>query len=154
VTGGRPDLVAGRVLGVDLGERRIGLALSDPSRTIASPLEVLTRGNDRDQDRRTIAEVARTHGATLVVVGLPRSLSGRDGPAARSARTEADAIAAIAPDLRVVLHDERLTTVEAQRSLDAAGVGKDRGRTVIDKVAAAVMLQSYLDAGANMDGRG
>jgi putative Holliday junction resolvase len=146
--------LTGRVLGVDLGERRIGLALSDPSRTIASPLEVITRGNDRDQDRRAIAEVARTHGATLVVVGLPRSLSGRDGPAALAARAEADAIAAVAPDLRVVLHDERLTTVEAQRSLDAAGVRKDRGRTVIDKVAAAVMLQSYLDAGPSTGGRG
>lgn len=148
MTGERAGVRAGRVLGVDLGERRIGLALSDPSRTIASPLDVIVRGNDRDQDRRRIAEMARAHEATLVVVGLPRSLSGRDGPAALAARAEADALAAAAPDLDVVLHDERLTTVEAQRSLDAAGVRKDRGRTMIDKVAAAVMLQSYLDAGS------
>lgn len=137
----------GRVLGVDLGERRIGLALSDPSRTIASPLEVLTRSNDRDRDRRAIGEIARANGVTLVVVGLPRSLSGRDGPAARAARAESAALAAVAPDLPVVLHDERLTTVEAQRSLDRAGVRRVHGRTVVDKVAAAVMLQSFLDAG-------
>ena len=136
-----------RVLGVDLGERRIGLALSDPSRTIAAPLEVLARSNDRDQDRRAIAGIARAHGATLVVVGLPRSLSGREGPAAVAARAEAAALAAVAPDLAVVLHDERLTTVEAQRSLDVAGVRRARGRAVIDKIAAAVMLQSFLDGG-------
>jgi len=137
----------GRALGVDLGGRRIGLALSDPMRTIASPLTVLVRGNDAVADRAAILAVAREESATVVVVGLPRSLSGRDGPAARAARVEADALAASAPEgVEVVLHDERFTTVEAERSLNAAGMRRERQREVVDKVAAAVMLQSFLDS--------
>ncbi len=143
----RTVTTAGRALGVDLGGRRIGLALSDPGRTIASPLTVLVRGNNPVGDRAAILGVAREHEATVVVVGWPRSLSGRDGPAARAARVEADALAAAAPDgLAVVLHDERLTTVQAERSLNEAGMRRDRQRAVVDKVAAAVMLQSFLDS--------
>jgi putative Holliday junction resolvase len=109
---------------------------------------VLTRGKaDRDGDRRAIVATAREHGATTIVVGLPRSLSGRDGPAARDARAEAEAIAALADDVEVVLQDERLTTVEAERDLRGAGVPADRRRAVVDTVAAALILQSYLDRG-------
>ena len=136
---------ATRALGVDLGERRIGLALSDPSRTVASPFEVLRRSGDLVTDRQAIVEVARAEGASVIVVGLPLSLSGRTGPAARAAMQEADALRAIAGEIEVVLHDERLTTITAERALTEARMKRDARRRVVDKVAAAVMLQSWLD---------
>jgi putative Holliday junction resolvase len=141
-------IVGGRALGVDLGSVRIGLALSDPTGTVASPLVVLQRAkNDHAADHRAILNVAREHEAVTIVVGLPLSLSGRKGPAARAAVKEASALAAISgPGIRVVAHDERLTTVSAERSLRAAGV-RGRNRTaVVDKVAAAIMLQSWLES--------
>jgi putative Holliday junction resolvase len=135
------------VLGVDLGSRRIGLALSDPSRTIASPLVVLTRSKDPVADRRAIVHEARQAEVALMVVGLPLSLDGSDGPAARAARLEVRELALVAgDDLPVVLHDERLTTISAERSLAEANVPRDERRRVVDKVAAAVMLQAFLDA--------
>ena len=134
-----------RALGVDLGERRIGLALSDPSRTVASPHDVLRRSGDPAADRRAIVALAFEVGAGVIVVGLPLSLSGKSGPAARAARAEVEAIRAIAGDIEVVLHDERLTTVTAERALIEGGVRRDARRQVIDKVAAAVMLQSWLE---------
>jgi putative Holliday junction resolvase len=134
-----------RVLGVDLGERRIGLALSDPSRTVASPHDVLRRSGDPDADRRAIVAAARAAGADMIVVGLPLSLSGRIGPAARAALAEVDALRAVASGIEVVVHDERLTTVTAERALDEGGVGRQQRRDVVDKVAAAVMLQSWLE---------
>ncbi|HUI48642.1 MAG TPA: Holliday junction resolvase RuvX [Acidimicrobiia bacterium] len=134
-----------RVLGVDLGERRIGLALSDPSRSIASPHAVIRRGPDRDADRREIVEAARAAGADVIVVGLPLSLSGREGPAARAAIAEVDELRALAVGIEVTVYDERLTTVTAERVLDEAGVRRDARRAVVDKIAAAVMLQAWLD---------
>jgi putative Holliday junction resolvase len=135
-----------RVLGVDLGSRRIGLALSDPSGTLASPLSVLERSGDRARDHRAIVEAARENEAHTIVVGLPRSMSGREGPAARDARAEAAELEALAgDDLVVEMYDERLTTVTAQRTLVEAGVRRDARRRVVDKVAAAVMLQGWLE---------
>lgn len=139
-----PDPSPGRVLGVDLGQRRIGLAISDPDRTVASPDQVIIRSGDLQRDRRAIAEAAAEWEATLVVVGLPLSLDGSDGPAATAARAEALAIGE-ATGLPVETYDERFTTVTAQRSLTEQNVrGKDR-RKVIDMVAAAVLLQAWLD---------
>jgi putative Holliday junction resolvase len=134
-----------RALGVDLGERRIGLALSDPSRTVASPHEVLRRSGDRDADRRAIVDAARAAGANVIVVGLPLSLSGKVGPAARAALAEVEALRTIAAGIDVVVHDERLTTVTAERALLEGRVRRDDRRRVVDKVAAAVMLQSWLE---------
>jgi putative Holliday junction resolvase len=140
-------MTTGRVLGVDLGERRIGLALSDPTRTVASPHEVLTRGKDRDDDNRAILAAARDADAATIVVGLPLSLSGKDGPAARQARKDVDALRALAGDeFEIVLHDERLTTVTAEKALMEARMKREARRRVVDKVAAAVMLQSWLEA--------
>jgi putative Holliday junction resolvase len=137
---------ATRALGVDLGERRIGLALSDPSRTVASPHEVLRRSGDPSVDRRTIVATARAEGANVIVVGLPLSLSGKTGPAAKAAQEEAKALRAVAGrDIDVVLHDERLTTVTAERALGEARMGRAARKQVVDKVAAAVMLQSWLE---------
>ena len=134
-----------RALGVDLGERRIGLALSDPSRTVASPYEVLRRSGDPVTDRRAIVAVAREVGANVIVVGLPLSLSGRVGPAAQAALEEIEALRAIAGEIELVAHDERLTTITAERALKEARVRRDARRNVVDKVAAAVMLQSWLE---------
>jgi putative Holliday junction resolvase len=134
-----------RALGVDLGERRIGLALSDPSRTVASPHDVLRRSGDPAVDRRAIVDIARESGAGVIVVGLPLSLSGKTGPAARAALAEVEALRAIAGEIEVVVHDERLTTVTAERALIEGRVRRDARRQVIDKVAAAVMLQSWLE---------
>lgn len=140
-----------RVLGVDLGTRRIGLAVSDPSGTIALPHQVLARTGDDDADREAIVAVARDAGAMTIVVGLPRSLSGRDGPAAGATRREVAALRDVAArdGIAVELHDERLTTVIAQQQMRAAEVPKRARRGTVDKVAAAVMLQSWLDGRAS-----
>ena len=136
-----------RVLGVDLGSRRIGLALSDPTRTVASPDSVLTRSGDTARDHDAIVTAARAAEATTIVVGLPLSLSGKAGPAAKAARAEIAEIAKAAEPhgITVVAHDERLTTVSAERSLNEARVKRADRKHVVDKVAAAIMLQSWLD---------
>lgn len=136
-------MTPGRVLGVDLGERRIGLALSDPLGLIASPLAVLERSGDPAADHRAIVAAARDAGAGRIVVGLPLSLGGGEGPAARAVRAEMEAIGALG--LPVEAHDERLTTVTAERVLAAGGVRGPARRRRVDKVAAAVILQSWLD---------
>lgn len=139
----------GRVLGVDLGTRRIGLALSDPLGVMASPLAVIERRGDPAADHRAILEAAREAEAERIVVGLPVSLSGRLGPAAKAAQAEIAALAGLAAaGPRAVLvepYDERLTTVTAERALVAGGVRRKDRRGVVDKVAAAVMLQAWLD---------
>ena len=138
-----------RVLGVDLGETRIGLACSDPSGVLASPVGAILRSGDADADRAAIVAAAVDAGAEVIVVGLPRSLSGREGPAARGARAEAAALAEraeAAGGIGVELHDERFTTREAQQSLRAGGTRARDQRNRIDAAAAAVMLQSWLDA--------
>jgi putative Holliday junction resolvase len=137
----------GRALGIDLGSVRIGLALSDPTRTVASPLSVLQRSRDHSADHRAIAEIIDAHEVTTVVVGLPLSLSGAKGPAARAAEAEIDELRqAVGADIEVVAHDERLTTITAERSLDEARVRRADRVAVVDKIAAAVMLQSWLES--------
>ena len=137
----------GRVLGVDLGERRIGLALSDALGITAGPLMTLERRGSPAADRAAIIAAARENEAERIVVGMPTSLSGKAGPAALAAAAEIEALQALAgPDLPVVAHDERLTTVTAQRALAGAKVKKGDRRGLVDQVAAAVMLQSWLDA--------
>lgn len=139
-----------RVLGVDLGARRIGLALSDPLGVLAGPLAVLERSGDRAADHAAILQAATENEAGRIVVGVPLSLStGRPGPAARATLDEvaelADLATTLDPPLPVETYDERLTTVTAQRSLATGGVRARDRRAVVDKVAAAVMLQSWLD---------
>jgi putative Holliday junction resolvase len=133
-----------RVLALDLGTRRIGVAVSDFTGTVASPLTVLQRSKSRRHDHQRIAELVRDEEAALVVVGLPISLSGAEGPAARAAQTEADALATLI-DVPIETFDERLTTVTAERALIEAGVRGPARRNVVDKVAAAVILQAFLD---------
>jgi putative Holliday junction resolvase len=133
-----------RVVGLDLGSRRIGVAVSDPSGTVASPHAVVERSGDANIDRAAIAAMVEALDAGRIVVGLPRSLDGRLGPAARAALEEVDALAA-AVSVPVETHDERLTTVAAERALSAQKVRSRERRRVVDKIAAAVILQSWLD---------
>ena len=137
----------GRALGVDLGERRVGLALSDAGRVLASPFAVLERSPDREALHRAIVRIARDEECTVVVVGLPLSLDGSLGRAAEGVLEEVAVLrGAAGADLAVEVHDERLTTVTAQHALIEARMRRDARRRVVDKVAAAVMLQSWLDS--------
>ena len=133
------------MLGLDLGTKRVGVAVSDPGGVVATPYTVLARATRRAVDHRAVADLVRELGAERVVVGLPLSLDGGTGPAARSAMEEADQSARFL-DVPVELHDERLTTVTADRSLTAMKVKGGARRRVVDQVAAAVVLQSWLDS--------
>jgi putative holliday junction resolvase len=139
-----------RVLGVDLGTRRIGLAVSDPLRLTAGPLAVIERSGDPAIDHDRILAAAREAEASTIVVGLPLSLSsGRAGPAARAVLDEvaelAGRAAAADPSVAIETWDERLTTVTAEAVLSAGGVRGRARQQAVDKVAAAVILQSWLD---------
>jgi putative Holliday junction resolvase len=134
------------VLALDLGSRRIGVAASDATGTLASPRSVIERSGDIARDHRAIAAAVAEEEAELVLVGLPLSLDGTDGPAATSARAEAAALAAVLP-VPVELFDERLTTVTAHRLLAEQGLDSRARRKVVDRAAAAVMLQSWIDGG-------
>lgn len=135
-----------RAVALDIGTRRIGVALSDSGGTVATPYEVVTRSGDRARDHRRIADLVEEAGADVVVVGLPLSLDGSQGPAARTILAEVDELRATL-GVDVVTWDERLSTVEAERSLRVMGVKKGNRRRVVDQVAATVILQSWLDAG-------
>jgi putative Holliday junction resolvase len=143
-------------LGVDVGSVRVGVAVSDPDGILASPLVTLPR-DQRDQTRRNagedelpsdISELARLvedRGAVEVVVGLPVSLSGSDGPAAAGARRYAARLAAAIDPVPVRLTDERMSTVVASRRLAERGVRGKRQRAVVDQAAAVEILQGWLD---------
>jgi putative Holliday junction resolvase len=132
----------GRVLGLDLGDVRIGVAISDPERRLAVPLGTVRTG--APSDLKAIAELVREHGVGLVVVGHPLLLSGEPGSRARHAEAFAGALRAVL-GIPVVLHDERLSTVEADRALREAGADGRRRRRSVDRSAATVILQAYLD---------
>ena len=135
-----------RAVALDIGTRRIGVALSDSGGTVATPYEVVTRSGDRSVDHRRIAALVEEARAEVVVVGLPLSLDGSAGPAAQAILAEVDELRGVVP-VSIVTWDERLSTVEAERSLRAMRVRKGRHRQVVDQVAATVILQSWLDAG-------
>ncbi len=133
-----------RVLALDLGSKRVGVAVSDLTGMIAAPLTVLHRSGSRRRDHEAIARVVAEEEAGLVVVGLPLNMDGSHGPAAAAADDEARALATVV-GVPVVTIDERRTTVTAEQVLARRGVrAKDR-RAVVDQVAAAVILQHYLD---------
>ena len=130
------------MLGLDLGQSRIGVALSDPDRRVAVALGTIRTG--APEDVKAIAGLVKEHGVTQVVVGHPLSLSGQSGEAADHAERFAEALRGFL-GISVVLHDERLSTVEADRRLIGAGMDRRGRRDVIDQAAAVVILQSYLD---------
>lgn len=133
----------GRVLAIDVGSVRIGLATSDETRTVATPLATVPR-RSKDLWARLRAELEQ-RGVATVIVGLPRMLDGSEGAAAADARTFATQLQArIGGDVQ--FWDERFTTALAERHLVSAGMRRRRRRRSIDAVAAAVLLQSWLDA--------
>jgi putative pre-16S rRNA nuclease len=135
----------GRLLGIDVGAVRVGVAVCDPDGVLATPLVTVPRDVDGGTDLRTIAGLVAEHEAVGVVVGLPRTLAGRDGPAAEAARAFADALSGVL-DVPVELSDERLTTVVATRQLRERGVKGRKQRAVVDQAAAVAILQGWLDA--------
>ena len=131
------------MLAVDPGTRRVGLAVSDPTGTIAQPLATLGAEPQATLPDR-LAGVAREHEAVRIIVGLPRRMDGSFGPEAKAARALADAVRK-ASRLPVELVDERLTTAQAERAMISGGVRRARRRATIDGVAATLLLQSHLD---------
>ena len=136
-----------RILGVDWGEARIGLALSDPTGTLASPLKTLHEKDKRAQIERVV-EVARAYEVERIVVGIPYTIDGNEGTMARWARKYAEKLERVG-GVEVVGVDERYTSVAADFALEAADGGKRRNRDKGDRdsAAAAILLQEYLDGG-------
>jgi putative Holliday junction resolvase len=133
-----------RVVALDLGSRRIGVAVSDPGGRLASPVQVVTRSGDLERDRRTLADLILELEAERVVVGPPLSLDGQVGPAAQAAPDEVEALAAYT-DVPIETYDERFTTVTADQLLRAHDRNAKQRRQTIDMAAAAVLLQAWLD---------
>lgn len=141
--------VSGTWLGVDVGTVRVGVARSDPSGILATPLVTLARDVEGGRDIAELARLVREHGAVGVVVGLPVTLAGREGPSAAMARDYADALSARIAPVPVELWDERLTTTTAERRLAQRGVRGRARRAVVDQAAAVVLLQHWLESRAS-----
>ena len=135
----------GRVMALDVGERRIGVAMSDPTRVLASPLTTL-RAQPRARALEQIAALVRQNEVVAVVVGLPLTLSGEVGPQAHAVQLFAKELGQ-ALDVPLHLFDERLTTVAAERMMIDLGMKPEQRKARIDEVAASIILQDFLDAG-------
>ncbi|MGH9114252.1 MAG: Holliday junction resolvase RuvX [Acidimicrobiales bacterium] len=137
----------GRVLGVDLGSRRIGVAVSDSGQTVATGVCALRRdaAGTGAGAGEALAALVEEYSAVGVVVGVPVSMSGATGPAAAAALAEVDGLRRALPAVAVDTADERLTTVAAAGALHSAGARQRRRREVVDQTAAAVILQGWLD---------
>ena len=133
----------GRVLGLDLGDVRIGIAISDPDRRLAVPLGTVRVGRPPGE-LRAIAELVAENEVTLVVLGHPRSMSGASGSRAKHAEGFAEALRQVV-GVPIMLQDERLTTVEAERALRDAGASGRDVRDAVDRSAATLILQTWLD---------
>ena len=134
-----------RALGIDLGTKRIGLAVSDLSGTIASPHSVLLRTKSVLLDHLKIAEIVQQEEVEIVVIGLPLLMAGGHGPAAKSATIEARRLSTVL-SVPIEMFDERMTTVAADRALKEANLSATARRQYVDKVAAAIMLQAWLES--------
>ncbi len=134
----------GRVMALDLGSKRIGVASTDVTQTLASPYEVILRRGNHAADHRAIAATLEELEAVRVIVGLPISLNGQEGKAAQLIRAEYEELAATL-SVPVELFDERFTTTTAHTTLMEQKMKADARRRVVDKVAAAVLLQSWLN---------
>lgn len=135
-----------RALGLDLGTKRIGLATSDISGQIATPHSTLNRSSSVRRDHENIARIVESEEVEIVVVGLPIQMNGELGPAAKAANREAAKLGTVLR-VPVIMFDERMTTVAADRALKEANISASRRREFVDRVAAAVMLQTWLDRG-------
>lgn len=139
-----------RILGIDFGDRRIGLALSDPTGTLASPLETLVRRASKRMPLARLQAIAEAHEVEGIVVGLPLDLSGQETPWCAEIRTSGDALARRL-QVPVEYLDERMTSVRAQRAVRGSGLPKSKReeKARIDAAAAAIILQAYLDRQEN-----
>ncbi|MGH9056276.1 MAG: Holliday junction resolvase RuvX, partial [Acidimicrobiales bacterium] len=144
----------GRVLGVDLGSRRIGVAVSDSGQSVATGVCAVRRSAaagatpltaGQAADHQALAALVEEYSAVGVVVGVPLSMSGATGPAASAALAEVDHLRRVLPAVPVDTADERLTTVAASGALHSGGARRRRRREVVDQTAAAVILQGWLD---------
>jgi putative Holliday junction resolvase len=139
--------IPGPVLGLDLGDARIGVAISDPARRLAVPIGTVHVGQPPGE-LTAVAALVRERGATLIVIGLPLSMTGERGGRASHAESFADALRSVV-EVPIELHDERLSTVEAERALGAGGMRGPARRRAVDASAAAVILQAWLDGRRN-----
>jgi len=130
-----------RVMAVDIGEKRIGIAVSDPLGITAQGVETYARTGE--DDAKYIADKARSLGAELIVAGLPLNMNGSEGPAVQGVRAFMDEVKAMGA--AVAFQDERLTTVSAERTLLEADMSRQKRRQVVDKLAAIYILRAYLD---------
>ena len=135
----------GRVMALDVGDVRIGVAVSDLMGIIANPLETYTRKGDITRDVNYIVQLAKAHEVSLFVSGLPLGLNGLENEQTRKTREFVDALTA-ATDIPVKFMDERFTTLSAERVLIEGNVRRENRKKVIDKVAATIILQNYLDS--------
>ena len=144
-----------RALGLDLGSKRIGVAVSDSDGRVATPIEGVHRSGNRQVEHRVLADLAEEWEVEAVVVGIPYSLDGSTGPMAQAMAAEAAELARVLgarAGVPVETYDERLTTVTAERTLREQDLRAPQRRTVVDMVAAAVMLQGWLDARREANG--
>ncbi len=137
-------------MGLDIGERRIGVAISDPDGKVATPLTVLD--GPLSACTGAMDHIFEDYEIGLVVLGLPLGMSGQEGPQAARVRAEGEALADRLP-VRVVYHDERLSSAQAERVMAQSGVTSKKRRGSVDMVAAAIILQSYLDSSAEENDR-
>ena len=134
-----------RVIGIDLGSKRIGIALSDSDLTVATPLDVVERSGNVENDHIAILKITDEWEVKRIIVGLPISLDGTLGPSAQSVMDEIKMLRGVT-DIPIETHDERFTTVTAEQILLRQNVKSDKKKRVIDKVAAAIILQGWIDS--------
>lgn len=134
-----------RVMGIDLGDARIGIAMSDMMKIIANGYETYKR-IDEQTDLKHIADLIASNDVDTVVFGLPLNMDGTSGNRVETTREFADKLSQLV-SARIAFQDERLTTVTAERMLISADVRRDKRKQVIDKIAATIILQTYLDSG-------
>lgn len=135
----------GRIMALDVGDVRIGIAVSDPMGIIANPLETYTRKGDINKDAKYIVELANSRDVTLFVSGLPLGLNGNENEQTRKTREFIDVLISLT-DIHIKYLDERFTTLSAERTLIQGNVRREDRKKVIDKVAATIILQNYLDS--------
>ncbi len=135
----------GRLLGVDVGDVRLGLAVTDPGQVVATPLDTVASSPDPEEVAAIVLAAVADEQPVAVVVGYPRTMAGREGSAAQRCRVVAEHVADTS-DLPVLLWDERLSTVEAERSLLEGDMRRRRRREVVDRVAASLILRGVLEA--------
>ena len=138
------EKIGKRAIALDLGDSRIGVAISDLTKTIAGASEVKPRTTN-DEDAQYFVNLAAAQNADIIVVGLPKNMDGTEGERASAARLFGAEIQKLNAQIRVVFMDERLSTVSAERVLKQAEMRWQNRKKVVDKVAAALILQNYLD---------